>query len=49
MIDFKAKANLIWNVADFYEFKPLRSLVEIKADILALEQGTVELEKKVLE
>jgi len=38
----------------FYEFKPLRSLADIKADILALEQGTVEqgtveLEKKVLD
>ncbi|MGA1871991.1 MAG: hypothetical protein ACMUJM_26035 [bacterium] len=33
----------------FYEFKPLRSLAEIKADILALEESTVELEKKVLE
>lgn len=33
----------------FYEFKPLRSLEEIKADILALEQSSLELEKKVLE
>ena len=33
----------------FYEFKPLRSLTEIRADILALEQETLELEKKVLE
>ncbi len=33
----------------FYEFKPLRSLEEIKADILALEQNTLELEKKILE
>lgn len=33
----------------FYKFKPLRSLSDIKADILALEQVTVELEKKVLE
>jgi type I restriction enzyme M protein len=33
----------------FYEFKPLRSLADIKADIFALEQTTVELEKKVLE
>jgi len=33
----------------FYEFKPLRSLAEIKADILALEQSSLELEKKVLE
>ncbi len=32
----------------FYEFKPLRSLEEIKADILALEQQTVKLDKKVL-
>jgi len=32
----------------FYEFKPLRSLAEIKADILKLEQSTLELEKKVL-
>ena len=33
----------------FYEFKPLRSLAEIKADILALEQSSLELEKAVLE
>ena len=33
----------------FYEFKPLRPLEEIKADILALEQETTELEKKVLD
>jgi len=33
----------------FYEFKPLRSLTEIKADILALEDSSLELEKKVLE
>lgn len=33
----------------FYEFKPLRSLAEIKADILALEQSSLELEQKVLE
>ena len=33
----------------FYEFKPLRSLEEIRADILALEKETPELEKKVLE
>jgi len=33
----------------FYEFKPLRSLAEIKADILKLEEETTELEKKVLE
>ncbi len=33
----------------FYEFKPLRSLVEIKADILALEGSSLELEKKVLD
>lgn len=32
----------------FYEFKPLRSLAEIKADILALEKSSLELEKKVL-
>ncbi len=32
----------------FYEFKPLRSLAEIKADILALEESSLELEKKVL-
>lgn len=32
----------------FYEFKPLRSLVDIKADILRLEETTVELEKKYL-
>ncbi|MCH7826457.1 MAG: SAM-dependent DNA methyltransferase [Bacteroidetes bacterium] len=33
----------------FYEFKPLRPLEEIKADILKLEQETLELEKKVME
>ena len=33
----------------FYEFKPLRSLAEIKADILALETSSLELEKTVLE
>ena len=33
----------------FYEFKPLRSLVDIKAEIFKLEETTVELEKKVLE
>lgn len=32
----------------FYEFKPLRSLDEIKADILALEKNNLELERKVL-
>jgi type I restriction enzyme M protein len=32
----------------FYEFKKLRSLTEIKADILALEKETTELEKDVL-
>jgi len=33
----------------FYEFKPLRSLAEIKADILALEESSLELEKMVLD
>jgi type I restriction enzyme M protein len=33
----------------FYKFKPLRSLSVIKAEILKLEETTVELEKKVLE
>src|SRR5690606_989473 len=33
----------------FYEFKPLRPLAEIKADILALEEKTLETEKTVLE
>lgn len=33
----------------FYEFKPLRSLAEIKADILALEESSLVLEKAVLE
>jgi type I restriction enzyme M protein len=33
----------------FYEFTKLRSLSEIKADILALEEETIELEKTVLE
>jgi len=32
----------------FYEFKPLRSLTEIKTDILALEESSLELEKKAL-
>jgi type I restriction enzyme M protein len=32
----------------FYEFKPLRSLAEIRADILALEQSSLELEKGIL-
>jgi type I restriction enzyme M protein len=32
----------------FYEFKPLRSLAEIRADILALEQSSIELEHQVL-
>lgn len=32
----------------FYEFKPLRSLDEIKADILALEEKTMEAEKTIL-
>ena len=32
----------------FYEFKPLRPLAEIKADILALEESSLELEKRVL-
>jgi len=32
----------------FYEFKPLRSLDAIKADILKMEEETLELEKKVL-
>ena len=32
----------------FYEFKKLRSLDEIKADILALEKETAKIEKKVL-
>ncbi|MEB3192410.1 MAG: N-6 DNA methylase [Snowella sp.] len=31
----------------FYEFKPLRSLAEIRADILALEQSSLELEKGI--
>jgi type I restriction enzyme M protein len=33
----------------FYEFKPLRSLDEIKADILALEEKSLETEKTVLD
>lgn len=33
----------------FYEFKPLRSLDKIKADILALEEKTLETEKTVLD
>ena len=33
----------------FYEFRPLRPLAAIKADILALEEVTIELEKTVLD
>ena len=33
----------------FYEFKPLRTLAEIKADILALEESSLELEKTIKE
>lgn len=33
----------------FYEFKPLRTLAEIKADILALEEKTLETEQTILE
>ena len=33
----------------FYKYKPLRSLEEIKADILALEKETEGMIKKVLE
>lgn len=33
----------------FYEFKKLRPLAEIKSEILALENSTIELEKNVLE
>ncbi len=33
----------------FYEFKPLRGLAEIRADILALEESSLELEKTVLD
>jgi type I restriction enzyme M protein len=33
----------------FYEFKPLRPLAKIKADILALEEKTLETEKTVLD
>jgi type I restriction enzyme M protein len=33
----------------FYEFKPLRSLDEIKGEILALEKKTMELEKSILD
>jgi type I restriction enzyme M protein len=33
----------------FYEFKPLRPLAEIRADILALEEKTLAMEKTVLE
>jgi type I restriction enzyme M protein len=33
----------------FYEFKPLRPLAEIRADILALEQKSLEIEKTVLD
>jgi type I restriction enzyme M protein len=33
----------------FYEFKPLRALADIKADILALEEKTLEIESNILE
>lgn len=33
----------------FYEFKPLRALADIKAEILALEEKTFEMEKTVLD
>jgi type I restriction enzyme M protein len=33
----------------FYEFKPLRSLANIKADILALEKSSLENQKTVLD
>lgn len=33
----------------FYEFKPLRSLADIRADILALEASSIELERTVLD
>jgi len=33
----------------FYEFKPLRPLAAIKADILALEEKTLEMGKTVLD
>lgn len=33
----------------FYEFKPLRTLTSIKADILALEEKTLEAEKTILD
>lgn len=33
----------------FYEFKPLRALADIKADILALEEKTLEMEKTILD
>ncbi len=33
----------------FYEFKPLRSLAEIRADIMVLEESSLKLEKKVLQ
>lgn len=33
----------------FYEFKPLRPLADIKADILALEEKTLAMEKTILE
>lgn len=33
----------------FYEFKPLRSLADIRADILALEKKSLESEKTILD
>ncbi|MCP4403449.1 MAG: SAM-dependent DNA methyltransferase [bacterium] len=47
--DKKTKTGYEINVTKyFYEFKPLRSLDAIKADILKLEEETAELEEKVL-
>lgn len=48
--DSKTKIGYEINFAKyFYEFKPLRSLADIKADIRALERETLELEKTVLD
>lgn len=36
------------NVGDFDEFKPLRSLAEIRGNILALEESSIESGHKIL-
>ncbi|MCK5387325.1 MAG: hypothetical protein KAJ39_09065 [Gammaproteobacteria bacterium] len=42
MINTTENANFIWSIADLlrgdYEYQPLRSLSQIRADIMALEE-----------